>query len=138
MPQFRRQAYRCSQRIRPTLPRSPLCFPGSPRSGPPASCSSDLKSPRVTLHAPVPPAGLPLLSANTPDPPTLAALLPWIAPFWAAGVLFFRSQSTARISPCPSSTGRPTAALSEYARPSHARRSASLDRPVLGRRRPVL
>jgi GWxTD domain-containing protein len=51
------------------------------------------KSPRVTLHAPVPPAGLPMLSANTPDPPTLAALLPWIAPFWAAGVLFFHLRS---------------------------------------------
>src|ERR1700691_2331188 len=43
---------------------------------------------------PAAPAGLPIVPPEAPPtPPGLAALLPWIAPFWAAGVLFFHLRS---------------------------------------------
>jgi GWxTD domain-containing protein len=50
------------------------------------------KAPRVAILAP--PAGLQMVPENAPPAaPSLAALLPWIAPFWAAGVLFFHLRS---------------------------------------------
>jgi GWxTD domain-containing protein len=43
---------------------------------------------------PAPTAGLPMVPENAPPvAPGLAALLPWVAPFWAAGVLFFHLRS---------------------------------------------
>jgi len=49
------------------------------------------KAPRVSI--PVPPALQLVPEEPSSEPPTLAALLPWIAPFWAAGVLFFHLRS---------------------------------------------
>jgi GWxTD domain-containing protein len=52
------------------------------------------KAPHASIRIPTAPAGLPLVPLETlPTPPSLAALLPWIAPFWAAGVLFFHLRS---------------------------------------------
>src|SRR5271155_5136145 len=49
-------------------------------------------APRVSI--PAPPAALPMVPEKAPSKPSsLAALLPWIAPFWAAGVLFFHLRS---------------------------------------------
>src|ERR1700722_7660847 len=50
------------------------------------------KAPRVSI--PAPSAALPMFPEQAPPtPPTLAALLPWITPLWAAGVLFFHLRS---------------------------------------------
>ena len=52
------------------------------------------KAPQASVHIPAARVGLPIIPVETlPTPPTLAALLPWIAPFWAAGVLFFHLRS---------------------------------------------
>jgi GWxTD domain-containing protein len=50
------------------------------------------RSPRIS-HFPAPPASLPMITVAPPAPSTLAALLPWIALFWAAGVLLFQLRS---------------------------------------------
>jgi GWxTD domain-containing protein len=51
------------------------------------------KSPRIS-RVPVAPASLPLIPEQAPQAPaTLTAVLPWIALFWAAGVLFFHLRS---------------------------------------------
>jgi GWxTD domain-containing protein len=50
------------------------------------------KAPLVSI--PAPSAGLPMVPEKAPaTPPSLAALLPWIAPLWGAGVLFFHLRS---------------------------------------------
>jgi GWxTD domain-containing protein len=51
------------------------------------------KQPHASLRVPVPPAALPTIPVAPPAPPTLAALLAWVGPFWAAGVLFFHLRS---------------------------------------------
>jgi GWxTD domain-containing protein len=51
------------------------------------------KSPRIS-RVPAAPASLPLIPEQVPQAPaTLTAVLPWIALFWAAGVLFFHLRS---------------------------------------------
>jgi GWxTD domain-containing protein len=50
------------------------------------------KAPRLSI--PAPPATLPMAPGKAPsEPSSLAVLLPWITPFWAAGVLFFHLRS---------------------------------------------
>jgi GWxTD domain-containing protein len=52
------------------------------------------KAPHAPVRTLAAPAGLPLVPQEAPPaPPSLAALLPWIAPFWAAGVLIFHLRS---------------------------------------------
>jgi GWxTD domain-containing protein len=52
------------------------------------------KAPHALVNIPAARAELPIAPVEAPPTaPTLAALLPWIAPFWAAGVLFFQLRS---------------------------------------------
>jgi GWxTD domain-containing protein len=51
------------------------------------------QGPRPFIGVPAPPAALPIAPLPPPESLTLSGLLPWIAPFWAAGVLFFYIRS---------------------------------------------
>jgi GWxTD domain-containing protein len=51
------------------------------------------KSPRFPVRAPAVRAGLPMVPVDVPAPSRLTVILPWIAPFWAAGVLLFHMRA---------------------------------------------